>query len=132
MKKSVMVLLATMLAGMLTGCQGREAAIAAQPAPQAIAQTFRGIIPCADCEGIEVTLLLQQGGQYRLNERYLGADNVAEPQHGRWTRTAEKLVLVSDKGEKRYFRPYEQGLEMMDTQGHPIHSTNSYRLQLVN
>lgn len=131
MKKSAVVLLATLLAGMLTGCQGRETVVAAQ-APQAIAQTYRGVIPCADCEGIEVTLLLQQGGEYRLNERYLGRDVSGDPQHGRWTRTAEKLVLVSDKGEKRYFRPRDTGLEMMDTQGNPIQSTNSYRLQLVN
>lgn len=131
MKKSAVVLLATLLAGMLTGCQGRETVVAAQ-APQAIAQTYRGVIPCADCEGIEVTLLLQQGGEYRLNERYLGTDVSGDPQHGRWTRTAEMLVLVSDKGEKRYFRPRDSGLEMMDTQGNPIQSTNSYRLQLVN
>nr|WP_024965653.1 copper resistance protein NlpE N-terminal domain-containing protein [Pantoea sp. IMH] len=131
MKKSAVVLLATLLAGMLTGCQGRETVVAAQ-APQAIAQTYRGVIPCADCEGIEVTLLLQQGGEYRLNERYLGTDVTGDPQQGRWTRTAEMLVLVSDKGEKRYFRPRDSGLEMMDTQGNPIQSTNSYRLQLVN
>ncbi|WP_433977510.1 copper resistance protein NlpE N-terminal domain-containing protein [Erwinia sp. E_sp_B01_9] len=96
-----------------------------------MAQQFQGVIPCADCEAIQVSLSLQQGGRYSLQEHYLGSDNVQINQQGTWTRTAEKLVLISDRGEKRYFRPLDNGLEMMDTHGNPVESANSYRLAPV-
>lgn len=127
MKKYAMALLATLLAGSLTGCQHHNTVIAAET-PEKVTQTYQGIFPCADCEGIQVTLSLQQGGVYRLNEHYLGSDSVETAQHGRWMRTAEKLVLVSDSGEKRYFRPQASGLEMTDRQGNPAPSGIAYRL----
>lgn len=130
MKKLVITMLVTLSFGSLLGCQNHDSVSASQK-PETTVQQFKGVIPCADCEGIEVSLLLQQGGRYSLNEKYLGSDNVQTRQQGRWSRTAEKLVLVSDQGEKRYFRPLESGLEMMDTHGNPIETANSYRLAPV-
>lgn len=94
-------------------------------------QNYRGVIPCADCEGIQVTLSLEQGGRYRLQERYLTDEHVENQQQGHWSRTAEKLVLVSDQGEKRYFRPRDSGLEMTDANGEVISTTLNYRLAPV-
>lgn len=130
MKKLVIAMLVTLSFGSLLGCQNHDSVSATQK-PETRVQQFKGIIPCADCEGIQVSLLLQQGGRYSLTEQYLGSDNVQTQQQGRWSRTAEKLVLVSDRGEKRYFRPLDSGLEMMDTHGNPIESVNSYRLAPV-
>lgn len=131
MKKFVTAMLVMLSFGSLPGCQNHDSVSATQRQETSV-QQFKGIIPCADCEGIQVSLRLQQGGRYSLNEKYLGTDNIQNHQQGRWTRTAEKLVLVSDRGEKRYFRPLDSGLEMMDTQGNPIESVNSYRLALVD
>lgn len=130
MKKFVIAMLVTLSFGSLLGCQNHDSVPVAQK-PETSVQQFKGVIPCADCEGIQVSLRLQQGGRYSLTEKYLGSDNVQMQQQGRWSRTAEKLVLVSDRGEKRYFRPIESGFEMMDTQGNPIKSDNSYRLAPV-
>ncbi|MGE9553459.1 copper resistance protein NlpE N-terminal domain-containing protein [Erwinia amylovora] len=130
MKKIIVALLVTLFFGSLLGCQNHDTVSAVQT-PDAMMQKYQGVIPCADCEGIQVSLSLQQGGRYILSEHYLGSSDVSNAQQGRWTRTAEKLVLVSDKGEKRYFRPQGEGLEMMDTQGNPIESLNSYRLAPV-
>ncbi|WP_158781723.1 copper resistance protein NlpE N-terminal domain-containing protein [Pantoea sp. BAV 3049] len=130
MKKIIVAMLVTLFFGSLLGCQNHETVSAAQT-PDTMMQKYQGVIPCADCEGIQVSLSLQQGGRYTLSEHYLGSSDVSNAQQGHWSRTAEKLVLISDKGEKRYFRPLNDGLEMMDTQGNPIQSVNSYRLAAV-
>ncbi|WP_051936977.1 MULTISPECIES: copper resistance protein NlpE N-terminal domain-containing protein [Erwinia] len=130
MKKSVIALLATLLAGPLVGCQNHDAAPVAET-PETMAETYQGTLPCADCAGIQVSLSLRQGGRYMLNERYSGTNEESTAQQGRWTRTAERLVLVSDKGEKRYFRPLNDGLEMLDKEGLPIRSTHRYQLMPV-
>lgn len=130
MKKCVIAVLVTLFFGSLMGCQNHEPAVAAETS-ETMVQQFQGIVPCADCEGIQVSLSLKQGGKYVLNEHYLGARGEDNVQQGTWQRTAEKLILVSEAGVKRYFRPFERGLEMMDTEGNPIQSTLNYRLAAV-
>lgn len=130
MKKIVLVVLISLFLDSLSGCRNYDTALSSQT-PTVMAQQYQGVIPCADCPGIRVSLALQQGGRYSLNEYYLGSDNVSNTEQGRWSRTAEKLVLISGKGEKRYFRPLSDGLEMMDTQGNPLQSTNRYWLAAV-
>ncbi|WP_227651745.1 copper resistance protein NlpE N-terminal domain-containing protein, partial [Klebsiella pneumoniae] len=34
-------------------------------------QSWRGVLPCADCEGIETSLFLEKDGTWVMNERYL-------------------------------------------------------------
>lgn len=130
MKKILIVLMASLFFGPLMGCQNYDAAATVQPREKKM-QQYQGVIPCADCEGIEVTLALQQGGRYSLQERYLTPGGASLNQQGNWTRTAEKLVLISDKGEKRYFRPRDSGLEMTDASGEAISTTLNYRLQPI-
>ncbi|WP_380184553.1 copper resistance protein NlpE [Kalamiella sp. sgz302252] len=125
MKKILIVLMASLFFGPLMGCQNYDAAATVQPR-EAKVQTYRGVIPCADCAGIQVRLSLRQGGRYSLDETYLGTEHPLISQQGSWSRTAEKLVLVSDKGEKRYFRPRDSGLEMTDANGE---AAPGYRLQ---
>ncbi|RWR00431.1 hypothetical protein ED28_18265 [[Pantoea] beijingensis] len=126
MNKIIVTLFLTLVLGLLTACQNQQMASAIHPS-ETMAQRYQGVLPCADCEGIQSTLALQEGGRYQLSELYLGSNDVYQ-QQGTWTRTAEKLVLISEQGNKRYFRPVGNELEMMDTEGNPINSENNYRL----
>lgn len=130
MKKILIVLVVSLFFGPLMGCQNYDVAATVQPRAATV-QKYQGVIPCADCPGIRVTLSLQQGGRYSLNEYYLASDNVHNDEQGRWSRTAEKLVLISDEGEKHYFHPQASGLEMTDASGKAISTTMSYRLRPV-
>lgn len=105
----------------LFGCHNK---IFAHEQPfEAMQQSYRGILPCADCGGIETSLFLQQDGSYVLREVYRvkAKDNQAFAQYGTWARTADKLVLTQANGEKRYFHPKGINLEMLDINGDPIH-----------
>lgn len=94
----------------LIGCNNRAEVDALQPAQAAelkpMQQSWRGVLPCADCEGIETSLFLEKDGTWVMNERYQGVRE--EPSsfasYGTWARTADKLVLTDSNGEKSYYR----------------------------
>ncbi|TPG60677.1 envelope stress response activation lipoprotein NlpE [Ewingella americana] len=122
---AVLALGALSLFGCHTSAMNREAPL------QAMQQSFSGVVPCADCSGIEMSLFLQQDGTYVLQESYLGAKDgdLMFASYGSWARTADKLVLTDSKGEKRYFHPEGDNLAMLDSTGSPIVSQFNYVLK---
>lgn len=58
------------------GCNNRAEVDTLSPAQAAelkpMPQSWRGVLPCADCEGIETSLFLEKDGTWVMNERYLG------------------------------------------------------------
>lgn len=121
----------------LMGCNNRAEVDALQPAQAAelkpMQQSWRGVLPCADCEGIETSLFLEKDGTWVMNERYQGVRE--EPSsfasYGTWARTADKLVLTDSNGEKSYYRAKGDALEMLDREGNPVASPLNYTLEPV-
>ena len=137
MKKAILAIAATGMLFGLFGCNHSEVNTlkptqAAELTP--MQQSWRGVIPCADCEGIETSLFLEKDGTWVMNERYQGVRD--EPSsfasYGTWARTADKLVLTDSKGEKSYYRAKGEALEMLDREGNPIESQFNYTLQPVS
>jgi heat shock protein HslJ/uncharacterized lipoprotein NlpE involved in copper resistance len=56
--------------------------------------TYRGVVPCADCEGIETTITLANDGSYRLEARYLGKSDGAFEEQGFFTWKPEGNVIA--------------------------------------
>lgn len=137
MKKIVFSVVAACSLFALFGCNHRAEMDTLQPAPmeelKPMQQSWRGVLPCADCEGIETSLFLEKDGTWVMNERYQGVS--LEPSsfasYGTWARTADKLVLTDSKGEKSYYRAKGDKLEMLDRDGNPIESTLNYTLESV-
>ncbi|AGJ87510.1 copper homeostasis/adhesion lipoprotein NlpE [Raoultella ornithinolytica] len=137
MKKIVLSVAVACSLFALFGCNHRSDVEMLQPAPmeelKPMQQSWRGILPCADCEGIETSLFLEKDGSWVMNERYQGVSR--EPSsfasYGTWARTADKLVLTDSKGEKSYYRAKGETLEMLDREGNPIESTLNYTLKSV-
>ena len=128
MKKMALGSLLVFVAAVLIGCHTpkpiREEAL------QPMAQSYRGVLPCADCAGIDTSLFLAENGTFILQHHYKTdrPGNRVFATYGKWARTADKLVLTDVQGEKSYFRPLDNGLEMLDRDGAPIVSSNNYRL----
>lgn len=137
MKKTLISAIALLSLVILPGCNNRsevdvlQATRAAELKP--MQQSWRGILPCADCEGIETSLFLEKDGTWVMNERYQGVRE--EPSsfasYGTWARTADKLVLTDSQGEKSYYRAKGESLEMLDREGNPIESQFNYTLEPV-
>ena len=79
------------------------ASTAAQPDAQWIGRYY-GVLPCASCEGIETTLILQEDGSYRLTETYKQRQPFTEKTEGRFTWRKPQEVFQLDKagGERLY------------------------------
>ncbi|MGL4718190.1 MAG: copper resistance protein NlpE N-terminal domain-containing protein, partial [Kluyvera intermedia] len=99
MKKAILAIAATGMLFGLFGCNNSEmtALKPTQPAELTpMQQSWRGVIPCADCEGIETSLFLGKDGTWVMNDHYQGVNR--EPSsfgsYGTWARTADKLVLT--------------------------------------
>ena len=126
MKTAILSVVAACTLFSLIGCNNRTEVEVLQPTRAAelkpMQQSWRGILPCADCEGIETSLFLEKDGTWVMNERYQGVRD--EPSsfasYGTWARTADKLVLTDSKGEK------------LDREGNPIESQFNYTLQPVS
>ncbi|MDA8503019.1 MULTISPECIES: envelope stress response activation lipoprotein NlpE [unclassified Citrobacter] len=137
-KTAILSLAAVFTLFALIGCNNRSEVDVLQPTQAAelkpMQQSWRGILPCADCEGIETSLFLEKDGTWVMNERYQGVRD--EPSsfasYGSWARTADKLVLTDSKGEKSYYRAKGEALEMLDREGNPIESQLNYTLQPVS
>ena len=137
MKKRLILVAALGAMAALPGCNNRndmQTAAAEQAVElKAMQQSYRGVLPCADCSGIETTLFLEKDGTWVMKERYQGGNADAEfASYGRWARTADRLVLTGTDGEKRYFRPKGDDLEMLDREGHVINSSLNYTLKAVD
>lgn len=136
MKKAILAIAATGMLFGLFGCNNSEMATlkpthSAELTP--MQQSWRGVIPCADCEGIETSLFLDKDGTWVMNEHYQGVSR--EPSsfgsYGTWARTADKLVLTDSHGEKSFYRAKGDKLEMLDREGNPIESKLNYTLEPV-
>ncbi|ELP5869646.1 copper resistance protein NlpE [Escherichia coli] len=112
-KKAIVTAMAVISLFTLMGCNNRAEVDTLSPAQAAelkpMPQSWRGVLPCADCEGIETSLFLEKDGT--------------------WARTADKLVLTDSKGEKSYYRAKGDALEMLDREGNPIESQFNYTLE---
>ena len=137
----LMLLSAALLATVLAGCtrEGEpsdtpadapaEGGLAALPEP--FEGVWAGVLPCADCEGIEMALELQResgaAGRYRLVETYLGAaDAVGFEVAGEWREEACRIAemaghcLVLLESGQRWFRHADGSLQAVDADGRAL------------
>lgn len=75
------------------------------------AGTYRGVLPCADCQGIETVVVLRMDGRYAACSRYLGRGNgevTARKGRFAWNEAGSAITLEDGSkyqvGEGRLFR----------------------------
>jgi uncharacterized lipoprotein NlpE involved in copper resistance len=84
---------------------------------------WRGAMPCADCAGIAVHLVLEREGgerRYQLVETYLLADGRGARfvEHGQWRQQADLLQLHgSDDSHRTYALAADGRLQARDSHG---------------
>ncbi|ENX12615.1 hypothetical protein F895_02992 [Acinetobacter sp. CIP 64.2] len=85
--------------------------------------TYKGVLPCADCEGIETQLQLNLDKTYTLKETYLGkGDGKAFENKGKFTFDSKNTSVIElDKaGDGRKYFVAEGYLKALDTEGKEI------------
>ena len=92
---------------------------------------YKGVFPCADCDGIEVELQLNPDKTYELSQEYLGkGDNNETEVKGSFVfdSAAPTVVVLDNNAENRKFFVGENFVEALDSDGKKIESKLNYKL----
>ena len=84
------------------------------------AGTYQGELPCADCDGIQTVITINQDNTYIIKETYLGKDAKPYETNGtfKWDDKGQKIIL-SDAARHPYFVG-ENTLTLLDDNGDKI------------
>lgn len=84
---------------------------------------YKGVLPCADCEGIATEIILNDDETYAIKRVYLGKDDQAFKETGtfQWTEDGGSIVLKEKvKGSPTLFKVGENYLLHLDQDGEKI------------
>lgn len=100
---------------------------------RAFAGTFTGTLPCADCPGIDVTLVLEADGTYHFTQVYQERPDATWRTDGSWTVEGDNRVLRLDPDRKTdndqlYAIDTHDRIVMLQSDGQPIDSGLDYGL----
>lgn len=104
-----MAALALALSGCMAPAGAPPAASSPDPAHNARnaldwAGAYRGVLPCADCPGIETVIVLTGDGTYREKSRYLERDVAPRSEEGRFTwNAAGSVITLAGSASAQYF-----------------------------
>ncbi len=87
---------------------------------------YRGVFPCADCEGIQIELSISKKGTYEITKRYEGKseDILSEKGNFRWLPDGNAITLYSGNNSNEYthFLVAENKLIKLDKDAKKIES----------
>jgi len=92
--------------------------------------TFKGTLPCADCEGIRYHLDLWPDGVFHLRQAWAGTPTVQD-EIGHWRKDPSSLAIVFHGGRGMPLQFEVKGphtIRLLDMQGRPIDSILPYEL----
>ena len=97
----------------------------------AVPATYKGILPCADCPGIEHTLTLRGDGLYRMRRIYQEKPDGSYSEMGRWQAEGELLTLTNGSETNLFEITDAQTIKQLDGTGEPIATTSNLDLRRI-
>ena len=95
--------------------------------------TYRGFLPCADCEAIQTTVSLKKDLTFIIKTKYLGKSDSVYQTSGTftWNENGNTITLApADKSQITRYRVGENLLTQLDKQGNKIAGDNASRYVL--
>ena len=86
-----------------------------------VSGTYTGVLPCADCEGLKTTVILNSDKSYEIDEEYLGK-KVTNKTNGRpWIVKDEILTLDSMKNSRPVkYKIEDNSIVQLDANGNKM------------
>src|SRR5262245_31555137 len=83
---------------------------------------YRGVLPCADCQGIQKTIYLNKDLSYRVQLKYLGKDDDVRQIFGKfsWNAQGDKITLKEPGDPEISYLVAENTLTQLDGSGNRI------------
>lgn len=93
---------------------------------------YRGTLPCADCEGILIKIILEQESTYQKTMQYLGKDDAVFRQSGSFVwNDAENEITLTDADETNRYLLEGDELIQLDTDDNRIEGDLAEDYQLM-
>lgn len=80
--------------------------------------TYVGVLPAADCPGIEITLTLNKDKSYEQKSKYIGRDTYHYK--GTYWVSGNVLTTVSTENDSIHYKVEENRIRLLDRQQQPI------------
>ena len=96
--------------------------------------TYKGITPCADCEGIETVIVLNTDLTFVIQTKYLGKGDAKvfeEKGNFVWDNTGGIVLLQDIKGKPSQYKVGENKLIQLDMEGKAITGALAEKYVLV-
>jgi copper homeostasis protein (lipoprotein) len=97
--------------------------------------TYKGTIPCADCQGIETSLTLNKDNTYLRKTKYIGKSDIVYEKTGTftWNKEGSTIILKGISNEPNQYVVGENILFQLDMSGKRItgNLADSYNLRKV-
>lgn len=121
MKTNILISACSAAALLLGSCSGNGGALDG---------TFQGVMPAADCPGINTVARFSPDGTYRIEREYLER-RTGYAELGRYSLSGDMAVLISDEGDTTRFLVEKDAVRQLDMQGNVIEGPLSdyYMLQ---
>lgn len=83
---------------------------------------YKGILPCADCEGIETELAINENETFNIKTKYIGKGNKVFIQKGNftWNKDGNTIILNAIKNASKFYFVGENTLTQLDMSGKKI------------
>lgn len=83
---------------------------------------YKGVLPCADCEGIETSLCLNENATYTLRTTYLGKGNKIFEQKGTysWNKNGSIVRLDNSEGAPNLYAVNKNTITQLNMRGRRI------------
>jgi len=95
--------------------------------------TYKGILPCADCEGVETEIILNPDNTFVKRTKYIGKDSKYFEISGAfsWNDTGNTITLAGITNAPSQYFVGENSLTQLDMQGEKITGTLAARYVLI-
>ena len=110
---------------LITSCNSNSSPVAANDSafktevprtPVIKAENYVGTLPCADCEGIDVTLQLKDDASYIMNTVYKGSRVDSSNNHivdtGNWTLHTDTIFLSIKSSTTKYIKTSDELIQL--------------------
>ncbi|QIW16567.1 hypothetical protein A4G20_09575 [Pasteurellaceae bacterium RH1A] len=104
-------------------------------APQkTVSGTFKGVLPCADCEKIQAELILNPDNTYVYNTVYFKnkkQEPFTDTGSFSWDKNKENVISLDENAGNLKLQVNDTYVEVCDANGNVAKSTLNYKLQKV-
>ena len=84
--------------------------------------TYKGILPCADCDGLETEIIINENATFCLKTKYQGKGDKVFEQKGTfaWNKAGNTIVFTEIKNAPNQYFVGENKLTQLDNSGKKI------------